>query len=492
MYKCGLMHTGVDRQMSAVGLARLVAQRRGEGVAYASIADAVRRAVLDGSLPLHTRLPSERDLARALTVSRTTTTAAYQRLREQGFIRTRRGSGSVTALPDGGSRRPGGNFVVATDEAPSDLVDLTIAAPAAPVQLHDAAVRALEVLPRHLEGTGYTFLGLPELRAAIAERFTRRGTPTTPDQVLVTSGAQQAVNLVVTTLLAAGERAVVENPTYPNAAAAIRATGARLVPVPVHADGHDLDLLESTVRQVAPRLVYVTPDHHNPTGTSLDGAGRGLLRDLAARHRTTVVADETMTDLALDGPPPEPVAGPDPPHGLVVVGSASKTFWGGLRVGWVRADHDVVTRLARRRAHHDISSPLLEQLVATELLGRYDEVVAERRRVLRSRRDTLLHALDQALPWRVHPPAGGLSVWADLGAPVSTALTALAARQGVRVVPGPTFGIDGAFEDRLRLTFAVPDAQIQAGVARLAQAWAALGLDEHGAPPVPRHDVRVV
>lgn len=478
--------------MSAAGLARLVRERRGgDGAAYVALADAVRRAVLDGSLPLSTRLPSERELATALGVSRTTTAAAYQRLREQGFIRTRRGSGSVTAAPRG-SRAPTGSLVVASDEEHGDDVDLTVAAPSAPVHLHDAALRALEALPHHLGGTGYTFLGLESLRVAIADRYTRRGTPTTPDQVLVTSGAQQAISLVLRTFLGVGERVVVENPTYPNAAAAIRATGARAVPVPVRADGHDLDLLESTVRQVAPRVVHVTPDNHNPTGTSLDDDARARVRDLATRHRTLVLADETLTDLTLDGPAPSPVAGSRPPTGLVVVGSASKTFWGGLRVGWVRADHETVTRLARERAHHDISTPVLDQLVTAELLAVHDAVAAERRAVLRRRRDLLVEEVRARLPWKVETPAGGLSLWVGLGAPVSTALAALAARHGVRVVPGPTFGVDGAFDDRLRLTFTLPEERLRVGVERLAAAWAELAPDDRGAARAHARHARVV
>lgn len=467
-----------DRRIGAQALARVLGSSwsRG-GPAYGALADGLARAVLDGSLPLRTRLPSERELADVLGVSRTTTAAAYQSLRDRGFLLTRRGSGSTTTLPAAPSPADRGHGL----DTGVGAVDLTIAAPEAPVELHAATLRALEGMPAHLAGTGYTQRGLLSLREALADRYAARGTPTTPDEILVTSGAQQAISLLMTTLVGPGDRVVVEHPTYPNALGAVRAAGARPVPVPV-GQGLDVELLESTVRQTAPRLVYLVPDHHNPTGLSLGEATRARVRDVAARHRTVVVADETLTDLTLDGPTPPSFCGGAPHAGLVAIGSASKTFWGGLRVGWVRGHRDLVARLAAERASHDIGTAVLDQLVVLELLGVQDAVLTRRREELRVRRDTLLEAA-QALPWVLPRPAGGLSVWADLGVPTSSALAAVALRHGVRVAPGPAFGLEGAFESRLRLTFSQPVDTLRRGVEGLTSAWSALGV--HGGGPAP-------
>lgn len=472
----------VDRRISASALARLLERRALAGPTYVAVAEGLRRAVLDGSLPLSTRLPSERELATALEVSRTTTTAAYQRLREQGFLVTRRGSGSVSTSPGGLRPSSGGLTLQAQDQAVDGSIDLTVAAPSAPPALHRAATRALEALPRHLATTGYTYLGLLELRQVIAERYTRRGTPTEPDEVLVTSGAQQAISLVMTAAAGPGDRVVVEHPTYPNAVAAVRTVRARPVPVPVSAAGLDLDLLESTVRRSGARVVHLTPDHHNPTGTSLDEEGRARVRALAARERVLVVGDETLTDLTLDGPRPGSLTGARTTGGLVVIGSASKSFWGGLRIGWVRGPRDVVARLATARSADDLGTGVLDQLVAAELLAAEDEVLPELRHRLRRQRDAAIAAVHARLPWQVPTPAGGLSMWVDLGAPVSSTLAVTARDHGVRVVPGPLFGVDGSFEDRLRLTFSQPVDVLVEGVARLAEAWRELDLD--GARPV--------
>ncbi len=471
----------IDRRINGTRLRTLLGRWERPGPAYQALADGIRGLVRTGTLPLGTRLPGEREVAESLAVSRTTVTAAYDLLRDEGFLVSRRGSGTVTTLPPGtGDRAP-----TTLGTVDSGLVDLSAAAPFAPPQLAAACAAALDQLPRHLGDTGYLPLGLPALRQAVADRCTARGVPTRPEQILVTTGAQEAIHLLMVTLAGPGDRVVVEHPTYPHAIDAARGAGARPVPVPVTPTGLDVELLASTVRQTAPRLVYLVPDHHNPTGTSLDADARTRVRDLARRTRTVVVGDETLTDLTLDGPPPPPFAGRSDDDLVVTVGSASKSFWGGLRVGWVRAHPDLVGRLAQRRAYVDIGSSVLDQLVTAELLAHADEVLTARVAAVRRQRAVLLDALTEALPaWRVPVPAGGLSTWVDLGAPVSSALSAVAHAHGVRIVPGTAFGVDGTFEDHLRVPFSQPADMLRRAVDGLAAAWAVL--DPTAAPATGR------
>src|SRR4051812_48680357 len=256
-----------DRGLSGPHLARLLGAWRASGPAYASLARAIRLLVLDGRLPLRTRLPGERELAEALGVSRTTATAAYASLREEGFLASRRGAGSWTQLPaDAG---------VAIERGPAgeDVIDLSCAASAAPDgDLHAALAAATAELPRHLPGPGYDAAGLPVLRAAIAAHLTARGTPTAAEQVLVTAGALQGLTLLLLTFAGPGDRVLADDPTYAAALDAIRAVGARPVPVPLLADAWDLEMVGATLRQAAPRLAYIIPDFHNPTGLSLPDA----------------------------------------------------------------------------------------------------------------------------------------------------------------------------------------------------------------------------
>ena len=183
-----------DRRISGHHLRAVLGTWQRTGPAYVALADALRAAILSGSVPLSTRLPSERELADATGVSRTTTTATYGLLRDEGYLASRRGSGTVTTLPTGHGARSA--FARSHDDEPG-VVDLSMAAPSAPSVLHGAYIAALDALPRHLTGTGYAPLGLPVLREAIAAWYSRRGTPTTPDQILVTTGGQQAIHLLV-------------------------------------------------------------------------------------------------------------------------------------------------------------------------------------------------------------------------------------------------------------------------------------------------------
>jgi DNA-binding transcriptional MocR family regulator len=465
----------MDRSLNGRHLARLLGAWRSQRPDYVSLASAIRLLVLDGRLPLRTRLPGERDLAAALGTSRTTTAAAYAALRDEGFVASRRGSGSWTRLP--ADRDP------AAEHGPPGAteIDLSCAATAAPEgALHRALAAATAELPRHLPGPGYDALGLPVLRSAIAEHLTRRGAPTTPEQVLVTNGAQHALTLLLRVLAGPGDRVLVDHPTYPNALDAIHAAGARPAPVALEPGGWDMEMLGATLRQAAPRLAYVIADNHNPTGLTLPAAERERLVALARGTRTPLVVDETLAELSLEphAPAPAPLAA----YGdAITIGSMSKAFWAGLRIGWIRASATLVQRLALARATIDLASPVVEQLMAAELLADPDAVLVPHRAALRARRDALAAAVRSTFPgWRFELPGGGLSLWIELDAPRSTALAAVGNRHGVRLAAGPRFGVDGAFERFLRLPFALPEPQLEDAVERIALAWQAVAADRGG------------
>jgi DNA-binding transcriptional MocR family regulator len=474
----------IDRRIGARSFARLLGDWRppgGKGLAGA-LADRVRLLVLDGRLPLRTRVPAERELAAALDVSRTTVAAAYETLRAAGVLQSRRGAGSWTQLPDAGtdSATTASPFSPHGDGMLFDLAHAALPAPSA--ALRAAAAHAVHDLDAHLAGHGYDLLGAASLRTAIANRYTARGLPTTPDQVLITSGGQSAIALVVTTLADPGDRVLVEHPTYPNALAALASRGVRPVPVPMApADDRtgrwDLDLLASATRDAAPRLLYLIPDFQNPTGALLDEAGRERLVGLARNTGTPLLVDETLAELPLDGRQVTPVAAFGAAESPLVlsIGSASKVFWGGLRVGWVRSSAPMVRRLAAARAALDFGNPVLEQLVAARLMADIESVTAARRTELAAARDHLLGRLAHAFPrWTPSRPTGGLSLWVDLAEPVSSRLTIAARRHDVLLAAGPRFGLDGAFERRLRLPYTLRRDRMDAAIERLTLAWGEL------------------
>jgi len=467
--------------LKAGSLSRLLGQWRGEEgteAAYRRLARALRLLIVDGRVGLGVRLPGERELAQAIGVSRTTLTAAYGQLRDEGFLVSRQGSGSVTHLPGGRAA------VEPVDGAGgSDFIDWTAAALPAPAGLWHAYEEALGRLPAWLSGIGYEALGLPCLREAIARDYARRGCPTRPEQILVTSGAQNGLTLVLRALTGPGDRVAVDHPTYHNALGAILRSNCQAVPIGLPETGWDLDAIDAAFRQAGPRFAYLLPDFHNPTGRVMGEADRRDLVRIAARTRTPLLIDETMADTGFGPAAPAPVAAHDPDGQLVIsLGSASKRYWGGLRVGWIRASEQRIAELVRLRAVLDMATPVLEQLAVTVLLER-DPGADARRPVMQARCARLIALLADALPdWRAPMPEGGLAIWAELPRHEASALAAMCQGLGLRIAPGPRFAVDGAFERFVRLPFTLPEPDLERAVGKLAQAEARLHFRTAGDP----------
>ncbi|MDR8409266.1 PLP-dependent aminotransferase family protein [Nonomuraea sp. 3-1Str] len=453
---------------------------------YRALADAVRALILDGRIPVRVRMPAERHLAATLGVSRTTVTAAYDLLRERGYLDSRQGSGSWTALPDPAS----------TDDNPwlstgrDGLIQLHAAAPPAPSALREAMAEAVEDLPRYGMGHGYDPMGLAVLRERVAARYTARGLATRPEQILVTTGSQHALHLAMSLLAGPGDPVLVESPTYPHAIDAARRCGARIVPVGISHEGWQADLVACALRQSAARVAYLMPDFQNPTGALMDDATRAAVAGAARRTDTTILIDETWAELDLSEPDPsEPDPSEPAPHTavrsgtvapmgafdsdnrMISIGSASKLWWGGLRIGWLRASAALIRRLAVHRAAVDIASPVLEQLVVARLFDRLEETRAERLRGLRASRATLVAALRERLPaWEFTVPRGGGTLWVRLDSGSAVTLAEAAATRGVRLAPGPWFGVDGTLEGYLRLPYTLPPAVLEEAVERIVAA----------------------
>lgn len=472
------------RRLATPHLMRLLGAWRGGGTTYPALAAALRALIVEGRLPPHTRLPSERALAAALGVSRNTVTAALDVLREQGYLASRRGTGSWITSPPAPEDRPDERLPPA-----GDVIDLTLANLPAPAGLGELAAVAASALARELGGHGYEPFGLPAARAAVAAHLSSRGLPTEPAQILITQGALHAWDLALRTFARPGDRVLVETPTYPGALDAVRAHGCVPVGVPVGANGWDLAFMRAVLRDARPRLGYLIPDFQNPTGFCATAVQRAAVARAARAAGVLLVSDESLAELWIDGAErPPSLADGDPGSGVLAVGSLSKPVWGGLRTGWVRADRELVRRLALARGSQDVGSPVLDQLLAIEVLARFDELLPGRRELLRERRDALLDALAAYRPaWRAARPAGGMSIWAEL--PHGVAASALAARaveHRVRVAAGPRFGTDGGFEQRLRLPFTQPPERLAEAVRRLAVAEDAIGSRQAAAEPAVR------
>jgi len=471
------MMTG--RKIGATSLSRLMGSWHADaarGPAYRQIQQALRLLILDGRLPIGLRLPGERNLADALDVSRTTVATAYAELRDLGFIASRHGSGSITRLP---RDLPAGPLHLSG----AAEIDFSIAALPAPKEVHAAYNEALAELPRYLPTVGYEPAGIMDLRQAIADRYAHHGVPTEPAQVLVTQGAQHGLVLLLALLARPGDPVVIDHPTYSKAIEAIRAASCQPVAVNLPGSGWDAEQWQLAIRQSGSTLAYLLPDFHNPTGRLMGPECRRRMAGIASSHGCHLIVDETMIDLWLDVPRPISMAAFDKAGQVISLGSMGKSFWGGLRMGWIRANRDIIAALSAARAANDMGSPILEQLAATALLRRPDNILDERRNSIREQRDHLLRLVADELPdWRFDRPLGGLSAWAELPHPVSSALAVAAHDLGVRIAPGSRFGTGGAFERFVRLPFALPNSALSEVVERLAQAWRQVS----SAHPTPR------
>jgi DNA-binding transcriptional MocR family regulator len=472
-----------------------------DGALYRLLAARIGRLADTGELPAGVRLPPERALAAALAVSRNTVALAYQVLRDEGMAASRQGSGTRLVphrTTPAAVHRANGFFTGLLSAAPA--FDLSVAAvdcaPQVAAALHDpGSVLEESERIRLTLGTGYLPYGLPELRAAIASMLTTfHGVPTTPDQVLVTTGGQQALDLLLRCEVTPGHPVVTDNPTYPGFIDALYRSGARPVGVPPG----DMGRLGDAVAAHQPVLAYLTPTHQNPTGLVLPAAERHEIVALARRHPgVTFIDDMTLAELPLapgafsgapgtggpgaggfntggvnaePQPPPLAALAPRLPN-VVTVGSFSKTYWGGLRTGWVRAPEGIIARLAAAKAAADLGSPPYQQAIVAALVrSSHDEIVAWRADWARQRYTAIEAALATFLPsWTWTAPAGGLTIWARRpGDADSGGFAQAALRRGVAVVPGRLLSVSAERSPWLRLAFTLAPEDLATAVKALA------------------------
>ena len=469
--------------IGAVALADLLGRwPAADGPLYRLLGSRIARLADTGELPAGLRLPAERDLASALSVSRNTVAAAYQLLRDEGMAESRQGAGTRIVphrTTPAAVHRANGFFAGMLEDSVVEA-DLTLAAVDCAPQVAEALADPGSVLDlaarRAVTATnGYFPAGLPALRAAIARHLSGRlGLPGRPEEILVTTGGQQAIDLLIRCEVLPGQPVAVEDPTFPGVLDALHRAGARVIGIPA-GTGLDPGRLEHVLRTHHPAMVYLIPSHHNPTGLVMPAGHRRQVARLAAGHPGTLFVDDlTLAELPLHDAPPLPALtslAPGQPN-VVSIGSLSKLYWGGLRTGWIKAGTGLIARVAAAKATADLGNPAFAQAVTAALLDeQHDDIVKWRGEWLRARHDALAAGLRAHLPgWTWPEPDGGLSLWvrlpdrADGGAFAQAAL-----RHGVAVVPGHLLSASGQASEYLRLAFTQPPSILAWSAAALAQ-----------------------
>ncbi len=466
-------------------LERLGDWSHAEGPLYASLADQLEGLIAEGTLPPGARLPAERRLADALAVSRGTVVAAYDRLRADDLVRTRHGSGTVITGGQSPIHSPR-EAQVATllrrnqilsgmlADLGQDGIDLR---GAYWVGMDDLPAEALRLDRDALDATGHGYYpaGLPLLREALSDHVEATfGLATTPNEVIVTTGAQQGIALAAQLLVGEGDDVLVEELTYPTAIDVFATVGARIRWAPTGERGDDVAAFVSAIRRMRPRLVYTIPSVHNPTGHTMPDHARRLVAEAAAEVDAIVIDDVSLAETRFDGVVPTPLHAIVPHATVLTIGSLSKTMWGGLRLGWVRGDESTLARLARLKASMDIGTPVASQLAAARLLPHAPAIRERRRHAMRERYEVLAEVLRERIPdWTWTEPDGGMCLWVHMGRGDSAHFAPVAAQHGVGIAPGPVSSASGGHAEYLRLPFGHQPDVLREAAHRLADAWQA-------------------
>jgi 2-aminoadipate transaminase len=445
---------------------------------YRQVYEQIKDAIEDGTIPHGERLPATRELAGLIGLNRTTINAAYELLEAGGYIKGYVGRGSYVeraAALDWDSLMP----AVEAPPSPPASVEATISFSASrPSEMQFPLEEFRETCQEVLDSKEAAQIlqlgpagGYGPLRRYLLEQARKSGSAAAHDEILITSGCQQAFDLIQRVLASRGETVVLEDPVYPGLRNAFLRGGARVLGVPVTLEsGIDAEALSHTVEKERPRLMILTPNFQNPTGTTMPMESRKAVLEIARRFGVVVVENDLYGPLRYRGTEIAPIKQLAEGGDTIKLGSFSKIAFPGLRVGWVLGPKKFIARLTEAKEASDLHSDQLSQAV----LLRFTEsgrLAAHRQRMVEDgaeRLTAILEGCERELPEgsRHTRPDGGMSVWVELPEGLDAFdLASRAARENVSYLPGRYFAVSRPQHRGLRLSFAGLDpAQIDHGM----------------------------
>lgn len=459
---------------------------------FLQIYQQLRRQILAGILTPDSRLPSSRKLAAQLKIGRITVIQAYEQLQAEGFIETRLGSGTYVA----------GGIVTATTKHEKQPFSPTLSSWGQRVMnqqpTHKQANMRLEIdfglgrsfshifpydiwrrlLARYLSTDDImlsrygSVAGFAPLREAVAAYLGRqRGVRCTAQQVVIVSGAQQALDILARLLLSAGDEVLVETPGYHDAYTLFETYDAKLVALPVDENGLPVEKIPATC---CSRLAFVTPSHQFPRGGTLSLQRRLALLNWAERNNAWIIEDDYDSELRYDGRPLSSLQGLDTSGHVIYLGNFSKVLFPGLRLGYLVLPTPLTVPFIRAKGLVDRGAPTLTQAAVADFIaeGHFERHLRHLRKAYKTRREALITALETYLPGRVHysSVAAGLHVMLYLQPSCQeTEIVRQAATAGVGVYPGAPYHLEQPAPPSILLGFSGLDSnQIREGVKRLA------------------------
>ena len=482
---------------------RLEIDRESPTPIYVQIRNRLRERILSGELPEGLRLPPERELAQHLGVNRTTVLNAYRELKAEGLVSAHVGRGTVVCRMEK-PQDEGGEILSAPlhwerylrplpdDSRDGIMRQIWDRCPSPEVACFSCGMPDRGLFPTELMGelharafreAGPEVLDLMPvegyfpLREALADLMRHRGINASPEDVVVTGGSQQGVDLLARMMVESGDGVAAEDPLYVNGRAVLNSLGARIYGVPMDRDGMRPDVLEGLLRRYALKFVYVGPNFQNPTGVVMSSPRRCEILDLARRHQVPVLEDDPYFDLRYEGADLPPIKALDSSGHVLYASTASKTLVPGLRLGWVVLPRPMVRRFVRFKRGADLATNGVAQWVLHRYIveGHYQRHLERVRREYAHRLKTMEDLLAQEEPrtgWRWHHPQGGMFIWLELPEGVDAQRFALrAAARGVVCAPGSIYAVDGGNERFLRINFTLPSQEAMAqGVPLMVKA----------------------
>ena len=485
---------------------------RASGVpAYRQICQRIVALVDEGTLQPGDRLPPTRLLGTSIGVHRSTAVRAYRELRALGYLDSQAGSYSTIRRRErppttlsAAADRPTASLIdwsavarpsvralqahAAMDPSkgrpPPDLVDLDTLSADPSLAPDDDLRRCIKSVLVRRGGAVLDYAdatGWPPLREVLAARMRNHGVAASPDEILITAGAQHALDLLLRYLTTPGDCIVVEAPTYGMAHPLLELHGIEPVEVPLLEDGMNLDRLAQVVRRRRrrPKLVYTMPNFHNPTGITTDQPHRERLLVLCEEYRIPLVEDGFEEEMKYFGQAVLPVKSMDSQGIVLYVGTFSKIVFPGLRLGWIAAPREAITRLTDIKHASCITGNTLVQAAATRFCsgGDFEAYLRRIHRVYRQRMQILLRGLERHMPEEVAwtKPSGGYTAWLtlpDVGKSESELVERIASA-GVKVGPGCRYFARRPATPHLRLSIAcVAEERIETGCRRLGRVLA--------------------
>ncbi len=484
--------------------------RKGSKPLYLQLIDEIKNLIDQGTLQAGQSLPSTRSMAKKLGINRSTVTRAYEELQALGYLYSRQGSyHKVESRRKAARYHPENRSVIPWDGAlsagaraiheiylqyyPEKLKRL-------PSRLDIINISELDLDPRlypmadfkrclnhvlHRFGAETLQYGdhkgyLP-LREQIAQRLRLHGISVSGNEILVTNGAQQAIDMIIRMLARKGAKVAIEAPTYAAMLPLLRLNDVKPLEVPMREGGMDLDFLEKTLAKEKLSFVYTMPNFQNPTGITTSHAHRERLLNLCLEHRIPLVEDGFEEDMKYFGKVALPIKSIDGKNIVIYLGTFSKALFPGLRIGWVTADSECISRLTAIKRFSDLGSGKLVQIVLYEFLkrGYYDKQLRRMHRAFRKRLQLALQTMDESFPPTVTwtRPAGGYTIWVKL--PIlwdKEKLNDHMEKFGIIVSPGSYYFYQNKPAAHFRLSIAKRNEdEIKEGIERLGKALRKMG-----------------